>query len=101
MLEKNGYSVVGEAENGLVAIEKYTLLKPDIVTLDITMPEMDGLQALKEIMKTDPKAKVVMVTALGQEAHVREAVLMGATSFVVKPINEEHLIKTLKTLENI
>ena len=99
MVEKNGYQVVGEAENGLVAIEKYNILKPDIVTLDITMPEMDGLSALRQIIKNDPKAKVIMVTALGQENHVREAVLIGAKGFVVKPINEAHLIKTLNTLQ--
>jgi two-component system chemotaxis response regulator CheY len=98
MVEKNGYEVVGEAENGIVAIEKYSLLKPDIVTLDITMPEMDGLEALRQIIKIDPKAKVIMVTALGQESHVREAVLIGAKGFVVKPITEEHLIKTLNIL---
>lgn len=98
ILEKNGYEVAGEAENGAEAIEKYRLLKPDIVTMDITMPDMDGIEALKQIIKSDPNAKIVMVTALGQESHVREAIMFGAKSFVVKPINAEHLVKTLNLL---
>lgn len=95
MLEKNGYLVVGEAANGAEGIQKYEILKPDLVTMDITMPEMDGITALKAIKKLDPRAKVVMVSAMGQEAHVKDAVLAGATGFIVKPFNEEQVIKGL------
>jgi two-component system chemotaxis response regulator CheY len=77
-LTKNGYEVVGEAENGRIGVEKYKELAPDIVTMDITMPEMSGLDALKEIVKFDKGAKVVMVSAMGQEAMVRDAILSGA-----------------------
>ena len=98
MLTKNGYEVVGEAENGLVGIEMYKDLKPDIVTMDITMPEMSGLDALKEIQKHDPQAKVVMVSAMGQEAMVREAIVSGAKGFIVKPFKEEGIIAAIKKL---
>lgn len=95
ILERNGFEVVGEAENGEVAVRKYIQLKPDIVTLDITMPKMNGIEALKEIIKIDPSAKVVMISALGQEAFVKEAVLNGAKGFLVKPYKEDYLVKTL------
>ncbi len=95
MITKSGFEVVGEAENGLVAVQKYTELKPDIVTLDITMPEMTGLEALKEIMKIDPSAVVIMCSALGQESMVREAVMAGAKGFVVKPFKEEVILAAL------
>jgi two-component system chemotaxis response regulator CheY len=85
MLEKNGYSVIGEAENGKVAVVKFNELKPDIVTLDITMPEMDGLAALKAIMQINGDAKIVMMTAMGQQGMVKEAVMSGAKGFIVKP----------------
>ena len=98
MLTKNGYEVVGEAENGLVAIELYKELRPDIVTMDITMPEMSGLDALKEIQKLDPQAKIVMVSAMGQEAMVREAIVSGAKGFIVKPFKEEGIIAAIKKL---
>ena len=98
MLTKNGYEVVGEAENGAVGVEMYKSLSPDIVTMDITMPEMDGLQALKEIVKLDPKAKVVMVSAMGQEAMVRDAIVSGAKGFIVKPFKEDGIITALKKL---
>ncbi len=99
IVSKNGYEVVGEAENGAVAIEKYAELKPDIVTMDITMPEVNGLEALKEIRKADPKAKVLMVSALGQEAMVRDAVVSGAMGFVVKPFKEDVFTAALSKLE--
>ena len=70
ILSKNGYEIVGEAENGMKALEKYQELKPDLVTMDITMPEMDGITAVKEIKKVDPGAKVVMCSAMGQQAMV-------------------------------
>lgn len=98
MLEKNGYTVVGEAENGAVAVRKYKELKPDIVTMDITMPEMTGLEALKEIRSFDPKAKVVMVSAMGQELMVKDAIVYGAATFIVKPFNEEYIVQALKKI---
>ncbi|MDN5314263.1 MAG: two-component system, chemotaxis family, chemotaxis protein CheY [Clostridiales bacterium] len=98
MLEKNGYSVIGEAENGKVAVVKYNELKPDIVTLDITMPEMDGLAALKAIMQINSDAKIVMMTAMGQQGMVKEAVMSGAKGFIVKPFKEETVIAALAKL---
>ena len=98
MLTKNGYDVVGEAENGAVGVEQYKELRPDIVTMDITMPEMSGLDALKEITKFDPQAKIVMVSAMGQEAMVREAIVSGAKGFIVKPFKEEGIVTALKKL---
>lgn len=92
MLSKNGFDVVGEAENGKVAVQKYQELSPDIVTMDITMPEMDGLAALKEIMKLSPSANVIMISAMGQEAMVREAVMSGAKGFIVKPFKEDVIL---------
>ena len=98
ILNKNGFNVVGEAGNGNEAINMYMELKPDIVTMDITMPEMSGLDALKNIMKLDSKAKVVMVSAMGQEVMVREAIMSGAKSFIIKPFKDEHVIKTLNNV---
>lgn len=98
MLTNNGYEVVGEAENGKVAIQKYEELSPDVITLDITMPEMDGLACLKEILAIDPSANVIMVSAMGQEGMVREAVLSGAKGFIVKPFKEDVLMESLKNL---
>ncbi|CUU49946.1 response regulator [Clostridium beijerinckii] len=95
MLEKNGYEVVGEAENGRKAVEMYKMLNPEIVTMDITMPDMDGIEALTEIMKFDSKAKVIMLSAMGQETKIREAVIQGAKGFVVKPFKEDYLVKAL------
>ena len=95
MLEKNGFIVAGEAENGITGVRKYQELKPDIVTMDITMPDMTGLEALSTILEYDPDAKIVMLSAMGQEGMVKEAVLKGALSFIVKPFKEEHLIMTL------
>lgn len=98
MLEKNGFQVIGEAENGSVAVKKYKELKPDIVTMDITMPKMDGIQALREIRQFDSNSKVVMISALGQESFVREAVLLGAKGFIIKPFREDYVVKTLNKL---
>ncbi len=95
ILEKNDFEVVGEAENGRIGYQKYRELMPDIVTMDITMAEMSGIEALREIIKFDPKAKVVMVSAMGQEALVRESVINGAQAFIVKPFKEEHVVQTL------
>jgi two-component system chemotaxis response regulator CheY len=95
MLEKNGFTVVGEAENGRVAISQYHALQPDIVTMDITMPEMDGLTALKAIRQINPEAQVIMMTAMGQQAMVKEAVVGGARGFIVKPFKEETVLQAL------
>lgn len=98
ILLKNGFEVAGEAENGAIAVQKYAELQPDVVTMDITMPEMTGLDALKEIRKLDPNAKVIMVSALGQEAMVRDAVMAGAKGFIVKPYKEDTIVATLNKL---
>ena len=98
ILEANGFVIAGEAENGLVGVEKYRELTPDIVTLDITMPEMDGLEALKQIMNLDRNAKVIMVSAMGQDSYVKEAIVCGAKSFIVKPFTSEHVIKAIRSL---
>lgn len=98
MLERNGFEVVSEAENGAVGVKKYKELKPDIVTMDITMPIMDGIQALKEIRDFDPEAKIVMLSAVGQKPFICEAVVAGAKSFIVKPFNEEHVVKVLSKI---
>lgn len=95
ILEKNGYEVVAEASNGLEAIVKYKQLKPDIVTMDITMPEMSGIEALKQIIKIDSTAKVIMLSAMGQEVMVKEAIISGAKSFIVKPFTEINLLKAI------
>ncbi|AVK51411.1 histidine kinase [Clostridium sp. MF28] len=98
ILERNGFEVIGDAENGIEAIDKYKMLSPDIVTMDITMPEMDGVQALVEIKKIDSNAKVVMISAMGQESIVRESIVNGAKGFIVKPFKEENVIKSLSKI---
>lgn len=95
ILVKHNFDVVAEAENGQVGINKYMEFKPDIVTMDITMPELDGLSALKKIMAYDPNAKVVIVSAMGQEHMVMEAISSGARTFIVKPFKEDHVVMTL------
>lgn len=96
MLEKNGYEIVGEAENGAIAVEKYFELQPDIVTMDITMREMSGLDALKMIREKDQNANIIMVSAMGQEGMVKDAVLSGAKGFIVKPFKEETILQALE-----
>jgi len=98
ILEKNGYEVVGQAGDGEEAIEQYKALRPDFVTMDVTMPKMDGLEALKNIKAFDVKANIIMVTAVGKEETVREAIMSGAKSFIVKPFNEEKVIKVIEKL---
>lgn len=98
MLEKNGYEVVGEAPDGSTAILQYKELRPDFVTMDITMPGMNGIETLKEIKKFDPNAVIIMVSAMGHENFVKEAVLSGAVYFLVKPIKEENLIEVLSKI---
>jgi two-component system chemotaxis response regulator CheY len=95
ILSKNGYEVLGEAENGKVAVSMYEELKPDVVTMDITMPEMDGITAVKEIKKASPDAKVVMVSAMGQQAMVIEAIQAGAADFIVKPFQPDRVLEAL------
>lgn len=96
ILTKNGYEVVGEAGNGAVAIEKYKELQPDLVTMDITMPDMDGIQALTKIKEFDPKATVIMCSAMGQQAMVVEAIQNGAKDFVVKPFQADRVLEAVK-----
>ena len=96
ILSRNGYEVVGEAENGMKALERYKELKPDLVTMDITMPEMDGISAVKEIKKVDPNAKIVMCSAMGQQAMVIEAIQAGARDFIVKPFQADRVLEAVR-----
>ena len=96
ILTKNGYNVAGEAENGMKAVEKFKEVNPDLVLMDITMPEMDGIQALKEIQKLDGGAKVIMCSAMGQQAMVIESIQAGAKDFIVKPFQAERVIEAVK-----
>ncbi|MDB5052078.1 MAG: chemotaxis protein CheY [Bacilli bacterium] len=96
ILTKNGYEVCGEANDGAQAIEKFKEVKPDLITMDITMPEMDGIAALKEIKKLDPNAKVVMCSAMGQQAMVIDAIQAGAKDFIVKPFQPDRVIEAIK-----
>lgn len=96
ILTKNGYNVAGEAENGMKAVEKFKEVNPDLVLMDITMPEMDGIQALKEIKKLDGGAKVIMCSAMGQQAMVIEAIQSGAKDFIVKPFQAERVLEAVK-----
>ncbi|WP_078413260.1 response regulator [Priestia abyssalis] len=99
ILSKNGYEVVAEAADGMQAIEKYNEHQPDLVTMDITMPEMDGITALKEIKKINPAAKVIMCSAMGQQAMVIDAIQAGAKDFIVKPFQADRVIEAIsKTL---
>lgn len=96
---KEGFEVCGEAENGKQAIEKFQELKPDLVTMDIVMPkvdEIDGINAVKEIIKLDPKAKIVMVSAMGQHSLVVEAIQSGASDFITKPFQSSRVIESLR-----
>lgn len=94
--ETEEYQVVAEAETDFEAVEKYKEVKPDIVTMDIIMPVESGLNALKQIISFDPEAKIIMVSAMGQEKIVEEALQIGAKGFVVKPVTKENLYKVLK-----
>ena len=96
ILTKNGYDVAGEAENGLKAVEKYNETKPDLVMMDITMPEMDGIQALKKIKEADANATVIMCSAMGQEAMVLEAIKLGALDVIVKPFKPDRILQTVQ-----
>lgn len=96
VLVKNGYDVIGEAENGLKAIEKYKELTPDLVLMDITMPELDGIQAVKQIKAFDAGAKIVMCSAMGQQAMVIESIQAGARDFIVKPFQAERVLEAIR-----
>jgi two-component system, chemotaxis family, chemotaxis protein CheY len=101
ILEKRGFQVVGEASNGIEAIELYTKVKPDVVLMDITMPRMDGIQALSKIMEIDKAAKVIMCSALGQQRLIIQAIQLGAKDFIVKPFKAERIIGAIKKTLNI
>ena len=96
ILTKNGYTVAGEAENGAKAVEKYAELHPDLVLMDITMPEMDGIQALKKIKESHPQASVIMCSAMGQQAMVIESIQSGAKDFIVKPFQADRVIEAVR-----
>jgi two-component system chemotaxis response regulator CheY len=96
VITKGGYQVVAEAVNGKDALEKYKVHKPDVVTMDITMPEMDGLEALRQLMGINPGAKVIMCSAIGQQANVVEAIKNGAKDFIVKPFQPDRVLEALK-----
>lgn len=95
ILTKNGFEIVGEAENGAAGVAAFQKLKPDIVTMDITMPEMNGIDAVKAIKSLDASAKIVMVSAMGQQSMVIEAIQAGASDFIVKPFQPERVIDAL------
>ena len=95
ILTKNGFEVAGEANDGAQAVEKYKELSPDLVTMDITMPEMDGITALKEIKKLDSNAKVIMCSAMGQQAMVIDAIQAGAKDFIVKPFQADRVLEAI------
>jgi two-component system, chemotaxis family, chemotaxis protein CheY len=96
ILTKNGFEVVGEAADGAQAVEKYKELSPDLVTLDITMPEKDGIAALKEIKEVDASARIIMCSAMGQQAMVIDAIQAGAKDFIVKPFQADRVIEAIQ-----
>lgn len=98
ILTQNGYEVCGEAANGVESVKLYQELKPDLVTMDITMPDMDGITALKEIRNIDPNAKVIMCSAMGQKNLVVEAIQSGAKDFIVKPFQPERVLEAVNKL---
>ena len=96
ILTKNGYNIVGEAENGAKAVEKYAELKTDLVLMDITMPEMDGIEALKKIKAADANASIIMCSAMGQQAMVIESIQSGAKDFIVKPFQADRVLEAVQ-----
>ena len=96
ILTKNGYNIVGEAKNGAKAVEKYAELKPDLVLMDITMPEMDGIEALKKIKAADANASIIMCSAMGQQAMVIESIQSGAKDFIVKPFQADRVLEAVQ-----
>jgi two-component system chemotaxis response regulator CheY len=101
IISQGGFEVVGEADNGLTAVEMYKQLKPDAVTMDITMPQMDGLNALKEILAFDSNAKVIMCSAMGQQFMVVEAIKLGAVDFIEKPFQTDQVVKAINKALNL
>ena len=95
ILTKNGYEVVAEAENGVKAVEKYKEFTPDLVLMDITMPELDGIGAVRQIKSCDPNAKIIMCSAMGQQAMVLEAIQAGAKDFIVKPFQADRIVEAV------
>jgi two-component system chemotaxis response regulator CheY len=100
ILEKNGYEVVAEANNGIKAVEMYKRERPDIVTMDITMPDMDGIEAVKAIREFDPSAKIIMCSAMGQQSMVMDAIRAGAKDFVVKPFQPDRVLEALSKMSS-
>ncbi len=98
ILEKSGFEVVGEADTGMKAVQQYRLLKPDIVTMDLTMPELGGVDAIKMIKSIDNNARIIVISSMGHEINVKEAIIAGAVSFIVKPFKEEVISKQLMNL---
>jgi len=98
ILSKNGFNIVGEAENGEEAVKKFRELKPDLVLIDLLMPFTDGLSATTQILKIDPEAKVVMISALGQDSYVEKALALGAKNFIIKPFSPPTVVKTLEDI---
>jgi two-component system chemotaxis response regulator CheY len=96
ILEKNGFEVIGEANNGLKAVELYKKEKPDVVTMDITMPDMDGIEAVKAIKSFDPGAKIIMCSAMGQQTMVMDAIRAGARDFIVKPFQPDRVLEAIR-----
>lgn len=96
ILSKDGFEVVGEAENGVEAVERYKEMRPDLVTMDIVMPEMDGIEAVRQIMKIDPNAKILMCSAMGQQPLVVEALEAGAKDFIIKPFQPSKVIEAVE-----
>jgi two-component system chemotaxis response regulator CheY len=96
ILSQAGFEIVGEAESGLQAVEKYKVLKPDLVTMDIVMPDMGGIEAVREICKDDPEARILMCSAMGQQALVVEAIQAGAKDFVVKPFQPSRVLEAVQ-----
>lgn len=96
ILQKEGYDIIGESTNGVEAVKDYRELNPDLVLLDITMPIMNGLTALKKIKNYDPHAKVIMCSSLGQQKYIIKAIQLGAKDFIVKPFSPERIISAVK-----
>ena len=98
IVTKNGYEVVGEASNGRIGLKKYKDLLPDIVTMDLVMDEMTGTETLKAIIKENPLANVIIISSMGQELIIREAISLGAKAFILKPFNENEIMNALNML---
>ncbi|MTV47807.1 response regulator [Heliobacillus mobilis] len=96
ILTKNGFQVVGEAENGAIAVEKWKEFRPDLTTMDITMPEMDGINAVRAIRGVDPGARIIMCSAMGQQAMVIDAIQAGAKDFIVKPFQPDRVLEAVR-----